>query len=149
MKAPFLIDPETGRVSFPDLSLELRPMMPEADFVTATASLNRDNLGANDGWQRYQVSGLIPNDRKIGIFLVFLNGRLKMFGFAYSHKDDSWANWSEAAELEREKEYQHELAVQLGGKNTFPWGTVSAKLDSKSGGTDIWLNFSDLPQPPK
>lgn len=149
MNAPFLIDPDTGRVRFPDLGLELRPMMPEAEFIAATASLNRDNLGANDGWQRYQVRELIPGDRRIGIFLVFLHGRLKMFGFAYAHKDESWATWSEAAELEREKEYQQELAAQLGRKNTFPWGTVGAKLDSKSGGTDIWMNFSDQSEPTK
>jgi len=142
VNAPFLIDPETGRVTFPDLALELRPMMPEAEFIAASSSVNRDNLGANNGWQRYSVRQLIPNDRRLGIFLIFFQERLKMLSFAYAHKDESWATWSEATELEREKEYQRELAVQLGGKNTFPWGTVGAQLDSKSGGTDVWVNFS-------
>jgi hypothetical protein len=75
-------------------------------------------------------------------FFVFLDGRLKMLTFAYAHKDESWATWTEAGELARKKEYQHELATQLGGKNTFPWGTVRAVLDSKSGGTEIFVNYS-------
>jgi hypothetical protein len=143
MSAPFAIDPETGRVRFPDLSLELRPLMPQAEFLAASASLNRDNLGANNGWQRYSIRELIPNDRRLGIFLVFFQDRLKMFSFAYCPKDETWANWSETTELAREKEYRQELAAQLGGENTFAWGKVGAQLDSKSGGTDIWINFSE------
>ena len=78
MRAPFDIDPETGRIRFPDLSIELRPMMLQEDFIASTASFNRDNLGANDGWQRYSIRQLISNDRRLGLFVIFLNGRLKM-----------------------------------------------------------------------
>jgi hypothetical protein len=145
MNAPFVIDPETGRLRFPDLSLELRPRMPQAEFVAATLSLNRDDLGANDEWQRYQIRELISNDRRLGLFLVFLNGRLKTASFAYAQRDETWANWSEEGERQREKEYQQELASQLGGKNTFAWGKVSTKLDQKSGGRDIWIEFSSEP----
>lgn len=141
MNAPFLIDPETGQIRFPDLHLELRPLMPQAEFIAATSSLNRDNLGSNAGWQRYSIRELIPNDRRLGIFFVFLDGRLNMLTFSYAHKDESWATWTEAGESAREKEYQQELGAQLGGKNTFLWGTVSALLDSKSGGTDICVNY--------
>jgi hypothetical protein len=141
-----LIDAKNGYVRFPALSLELRPLMSEAEFVSATSSLNRDNLGANGGWQRYSIRELIPNDQRLGIFFVFLEGRLKMVSFAYAHKDESWETWSEAGELEREKQYREELAAQLGGETSFPWGTASAQLDSKSGGTDIWINFSDFGQ---
>jgi hypothetical protein len=143
MAAPFAIDSATGRVCFPDLALELRPLMPQAEFVAATALLNRDNLGANDGWQRYSVRQLISGDRRLGLFVVFLNGRLKMASFAYALKDETWDNWSEQSELARQQEYEQELATQLGGKNVFPWGTISVKLDSKSGGTDIWIEFSE------
>jgi len=143
MSAPFAIDPETGRVRFPDLSLELRPLMPQAEFIAATSSFNRDNLGGNDGWQRYSIKELISENRRLGLFLIFLHGRLKMLSFAYAQKDESWATWSEEGERAREKEYQTELAVHLGPKNTFPWGRVNALLDSKSGGTDIWMEFSD------
>jgi hypothetical protein len=145
MSAPFAIDPKTGHVRFPDLSLELRPRMPEQEFIAATAKLNRDNLGANNGWQRYSIREAIPNDRKLGIFFVFLNDCLKMASFAYAQKDETWDNWSEEKELAREKEYQQELALQLGGKNNFPWGKASAQLNSKSGGTEISIQFSDAP----
>ncbi|HEY6249884.1 MAG TPA: hypothetical protein VI685_07965 [Candidatus Angelobacter sp.] len=83
MSAPFAIDPETGHVRFPDLSLELRPLMPQSEFIAATASLNRDNLGTNDSWQRYSIRMLIPDDRKLGLFVIFLNDRLKMLSFAW------------------------------------------------------------------
>lgn len=66
-----------------------------------------------------------------------------MLSFAYAHKDESWDTWTEEGERAREKEYQQELASQLGNQNTFPWGTVGAQLDSKSGGTDIWIRFAD------
>jgi hypothetical protein len=66
-----------------------------------------------------------------------------MLGFSYCHKDESWATWSEQGELDREKEYRQELASQLGANDTFPWGTAKVLLDSKSGGTDIWLNYSE------
>jgi hypothetical protein len=143
MTAPFAIDPATGRVRFPDLPLDLLPRMPEADFIAATASLNRDSLGANDGWQRYQIRQLICEDRKLGLFVIFANGRLKMASFAYAPKDETWDDWSEEGELARQKEYEQELASQLGGKNTFPWGKASILLDSKSGGTDIWIEYSE------
>jgi hypothetical protein len=141
--APFVIDPETGRVRFPDILLELSPWMEEAEFIAATSHLNRDNLGANDGWQRYSIRELIPNDRKLGIGCFFLNGRLKMASFAYAPKDETWADWSEATELAREKEYRQELASQLGGEKAFAWGKVNAQLDSKSGGTDIWIGYTE------
>jgi len=141
--APFAIDRLTGSVRFPDLPLELRPMMAEADFIAATASLNRDNLGGKGGWQRYSVKQSISDDRKLGMFLIFLNGRLKTASFAYAQKDESWDTWTEAGELAREREYRQELDRQLGGKSSFPWGTVGAKLDSKSGGTDVWIEYAE------
>jgi hypothetical protein len=141
MNAPFTIDPETGRLYFRDLSLELRPFMAEEEFIAATAKLNRDNLGLTGGWQRYSIRQLISQDRRLGIFLIFLNGTLNKLSFAYAHKDESWATWTEQGELERQKEYREELATQLGGIDTFPWGKISVVLDSKSGGTDIWINY--------
>jgi hypothetical protein len=59
-------------------------MMLQEDFIASTASFNRDNLGANDGWQRYSIRQLISNDRRLGLFVIFLNGRLKMASFAYA-----------------------------------------------------------------
>jgi len=117
--------------------------MPQSEFIAATSKLNRDNLGANGGWQRYSIHELISEDRRLGMFLIFLNERLQKLSFAYAHKDESWATWSEEGEREREKEYQTELVAQLGPGNTFSWGKVSPQLDSKSGGTDIWMDFSD------
>jgi hypothetical protein len=32
--------------------------------------------------------------------------------------------------------------VQLAGKNALPWGRASVVLDSKSGGTDIWIDYA-------
>jgi hypothetical protein len=142
VSAPFAIDSATGSVSFPDLPLKLRPRMPEEDFIAATARFNRDNLGGNDGWQRYQVRQSISNDRKLGLFVIFLNSRLKTASFAYAQKDESWATWTEEGELAREKEYREELDRQLGGKSSFSWGSVGAKLDSKGGGNDIWVEYS-------
>lgn len=142
MGAPFAIDPASGRLRFPDLPLELRPQMPHDEFIAATARLNRDNLGANDGWQRYTIRAPIPQDRKLGLFVIFLNGLLSKASFAWSQKDETWDNWSEAGEAARQREYRQELDSQLGGATTFPWGTVSAILDSKSGGTDIWIDYS-------
>jgi hypothetical protein len=68
MMAPFTIDPAAGRVQFPDLHLDLRPLMPHSEFIAATSSLNRDNLGYKSGWQRYSIRQPISNDRKLGIF---------------------------------------------------------------------------------
>jgi hypothetical protein len=48
--APFAIDRLTGSVRFPDLPLELRPMMAEADFIAATASFKS---GGTDIWIEY------------------------------------------------------------------------------------------------
>lgn len=144
MSAPFAIDPQSGGVRFPDISLEVRPLMPEAEFISATSSLNRDNLGFNGGWQRYSIRELISNDRKLGIFFVFLNDRLKMLSFAYAQKDESWDTWTEEGERARLKEYESELDSQLGGKSVFDWGKARVVLDSKSGGTDVWIEFSDV-----
>jgi hypothetical protein len=146
VSAPFIIDRDSGRLRFPDLQLELRPMMPEAEFIAATAKINRDNLGSNQGWQRYSIRHLISNDRRLGLFLIFLNGKLDKLSFAYAHKDESWATWTEQGELERQKEYREELTAQLGGSDTFPWGRISAILDSKSGGTDIWVDYNPARQ---
>lgn len=142
MNAPFIVDPETGRIRFPDISMELHPRMSQAEFISSSSSLNRDNLGANNGWQRYSIRELISDDRRLGLFLVFLDGQLKLFTFAYGAKDETWDNWLEEREAARLKEYQQELDRQLGDRNTFPWGKVSALVDSKSGGTEIYFNFS-------
>ncbi len=117
-------------------------MMAEADFIAATASFNRDNLGANDGWQRYTVKQHISSDRKLGLFVIFLNGRLKTASFAYAQKDETWDTWTEEGELAREREYRQELERQLGGKSSFSWGKATVKLDSKGGGTDVWIEYA-------
>ena len=142
MSAPFAIDAATGRLRFPDLDLELTPGMPQAAFITATSRLNRDNLGANDGWQRYSIRELISGDRKLGLFLIFFNGRLNKLSFAWSQKDETWDDWSQASEAARQKEYQQVIDSQLGGMSEFPWGKVSVIQDNKSGGTDIWVDYS-------
>jgi hypothetical protein len=142
MSVPFDFDPTTGSLRFPDLHLELTSGMPQAAFISASLRLNRDNLGANDGWQRYSVRELISGDRKLGLFLIFFNGRLSKLSFAWSQKDETWDDWSEASEAARTKEYQQALDSQLGSKSEFPWGTVRVILDSKSGGTGIWVDYS-------
>ena len=147
MSAPFAIDPATGRILFPGLSLELRPQMPQAEFIAATSRLNCDNLGANDGWQRYSLRALVPDDLILGLFLIFLNDRLNKASFAYGPKDETWDNWSEETEAARERDYQAQLNSQLNGKRSFPWGKVNVLLDSKSGGTNIWLDYSEPPSP--
>ncbi len=143
MSAPFAIDASTGHVRFPDLPLELRPQMPHGEFITATSRLNRDNLGANDGWQRYSIRTLIAGDRKLGLFVIFLNGRLNKASFAYGGKDETWADWSQELETARQEEYQQALAAHLAGRSVFPWGKVSVILDSKSGGADIWIDYGE------
>src|SRR5215467_7945131 len=141
MPAPFAIDPATGRLRFPDWSLELRPSMPQREFVAATAKLNRDNLGSNGGWQRYSIRQEISGDRKLGIFLVFFNELLRMVTFSYAPKDETWDNWSEQKEAAQLHEYRQQLHAQLGGKTTLPWGKVSAINNEKSGGTEITIQF--------
>lgn len=143
MPAPFAIDAKTGHIRFPDLSLELRPGMPQPEFIAATAKLNRDNLGSNGGWQRYSIRQEISLDRKLGIFLVFLNERLNMVTFAYAPKDETWDNWTEEKETARLQEYRRELDTQLGGKTTLPWGKVNAINNEKSGGTEITIQFNE------
>jgi hypothetical protein len=142
MSAPFAIDPATGRLRFPDLNLELGPGMAEAEFIAATSRLNLDTLGANDGWQRYSLRHVISADRKLGLFFIFLNGRLSKFSLAWAQKDATWDDWSEAGELALQQEYQRELDSLLGGRREFPWGKVRVIEDSKSGGTDIWVDYS-------
>jgi hypothetical protein len=142
MKAPFVIDAATGNIRFPDLSLELYPQMPETEFISASAALNRDNLGFNGGWRRYSIRAVSSGDRKLGLFLIFFHDRLAKLSFAWAPKDETWDDWSEATEKARLEEYQRELEAQLGGKNELPWGRASALLDSKSGGTDIWIDYS-------
>jgi hypothetical protein len=142
MSAPFAINPETGTIRFPELSLELRSGMPESEFIAATSKLNRDNLGFNVGWQRYNIRQEISDDRILGMFLIFLHEKLWRISFVYAHKDESWDNWTEEGEQARLAEYKQELTAQLGGKDNFPWGRAWVFLDSKSGGTDIWVEFS-------
>jgi hypothetical protein len=142
MSAPFAIEPGTGWLRFPDLDLELNPGMPQAEFIAATSRLNVDTLGANDGWQRYSLRQVISEDRKLGLFFIFLNGRLSKFSLAWAQKDATWDDWSEAGELALQQEYQRELDSLLGGRREFPWGKVRVIEDSKSGGTDIWVDYS-------
>jgi len=142
MGAPFTIDPASGSLRFPDLNLELIPGMTEDDFLAATKRLNRDNLGFNDGWQRYSIREPIPEDQKLGMFLVFFNERLNKLGFSWCGKDETWDNWTEARDLAWKKAYQQALDSELGGRTQFPWGRASVIEDNKGGGTEIWIDYS-------
>jgi hypothetical protein len=142
MSAPFEINSATGTIRFPELSLELRSGMTEAEFIAATSRLNRNNLGFHEGWQRYSIRQGIADDQILGLFLIFFHEQLRRVSFAWAHKDESWDNWTEELEQARFAEYKQELAAQLGGNGTFPWGRAWVFLDSKSGGTDIWVEFS-------
>lgn len=91
--------------------------------------------------QRYSVRGMISEDRKLGMFVIFLNEQLKKLSFAYAQKDESWATWTEEGERQREKEYQAELVAQLGPSSSFAWGRVQILPDIHSGGNEIWVEF--------
>lgn len=145
MSSPFRIDPLTGRISFPGLPLELRPGMPEPEFVQATSQMNRDNLGSNDGWQRYSLRSPIAGDRKIGIFVIFSAGQLKRLSFAWARQDATWDNWSEESDLALKNEFQAEINSQLNQQSIFGWGEIKIVYDSKGGGNSIWVDYSDLP----
>jgi tetratricopeptide (TPR) repeat protein len=129
-----------------DTALEWFDRARELDPASSVVELHRGevlyNLGANDGWQRYSIRESIPGDRKLGMFLIFLNGRLSKLGFSWCQQDETWDNWTEARDLAWRKEYQQALDSQLGGQIDFPWGRASVIQDSKSGGTDIWIDYS-------
>src|SRR5262245_31170804 len=142
MNAPFTIDPITGNIRFPDLPLQLRPQMPEAEFISVTESLNRDNLGFNAGWQRYAMRKLIPGGRRLGLLWSLRRELLEKSGVAWAAKNETWDAWAEGTEKARLKEYQQELDAQLSGKNTLPWGRANVFLHGKSGATDISIDYS-------
>lgn len=141
MNAPFAIDAVSGHIRFPDLPLEVRPQMPEAEFISATASLNRDNLGFNAGWQRYTIRKVISGDRALGLFVIFFRERLVKLSFAWAPKDETWNDWSEATEKARLQEYQQELDAQLTGKDALPWVRASvcstARVEEPISGSTI------------
>src|SRR5262249_29827613 len=141
MNVPFTIDAESGIVRFPDLRLELRPQMSADEFISASSRINRDNLGANDGWQRYQLRSGLPLNQKLGIFLVFRRGQLCKFTFLWSPADASWDNWSEEAENTRTAEFKDVLATHLGDREVFPWGKAKVDYDSKTGETHILVDY--------
>jgi len=138
--ARFAIDPSTGRVRFPDLPLEFSPQMAEAEFIAATAHLNRENLGAQGSWQRYAIKAPISGNRKLGTYFIFWNGRLCKASFAWAGQE-SWDTWSEETEAARRTEYKSQLDSQLSGNWSRAWGKVSIVVDSKGGGTDIWIDY--------
>jgi hypothetical protein len=141
MSAPFTIDAESGTVRFPDLPLELRPQMSADKFIAASSRMNRDNLGTNDGWQRYQLRPALPQNQKLGMFLVFRHGQLCKFSFLWSPADASWDTWSEEAEEARSREFRDALAKHLGDKEAFPWGKAKVSYDSKAGETHILVDY--------
>jgi SAM-dependent methyltransferase len=140
--SPFEIDAESGILRFPHLRLSLAPQQPLAHFFATDVGSRAKAERSSRGWQVYKLKQDLPDGRRLGISLVFFDGRLSEIRFDYrSEGECDWSSWSQQRELARVQEYHSEIARQLGKWGRFRWGIADAGYDDKAASAVLFVNY--------
>lgn len=81
-------------------------------------------------------------DSDWGIGLLFEGEILSVVNFSPASKDDSWGNWSEEKEMEKESQLRKLLHISLGEPpHVFDWGEAIVEMDVKGGAAQAILKY--------
>ena len=97
----------------------------------------------NSPWISYTLPQQLLDDAKFGIVIYFKHDVVESVQLAHVFiaRDDSWANWSEAAEMERKAFHDNWLHTHGLTQDSYGWGTVDSDFDTKSGGSVIVFRY--------
>ncbi len=121
------IDPNSGRLAFPEIGLTVEPSLTRAGFArlpTGAVCLPRVR---HDPSFRYQLPALPQPDSTLYVVLQYHYERLAAVNLF--HHAERFDDGPEAAELARQSFHEHWLAGFGVACGRYRWGTVSSNHD--------------------
>ncbi|MBD8874653.1 hypothetical protein [Rhodanobacter sp. DHB23] len=102
------------------------------------SSFQHEQLTSTDmhtGWVWYRLPAFAESNLVIGVSLGFNSGVLEQVSLSDTHPKygTNWNTWSEERELARAEQIGSWLAGNGFAPGTYPWGSIWAGYDAKSG----------------
>ena len=138
------IDPNSGRIVFPEIGLTVSPSLTRTQFLrlpTGATSLARVR---HDPSFRYQLPAMPQPDSTLYVVLRFHYERLTAVSlFHHAERFDDPSGWSEAGELARKSFHEWWLSSQFGMNcQRYRWGEVSSNDDPVGRSSSILFEYA-------
>jgi hypothetical protein len=138
-----LPDPATGILSFSPSGTALHPHMLEDSFLkTAEGSTSTILSGAPPDASYKLRDAYGVNRLSVGVVAEFSGRILVIVRLFIATGAQDWGSWSETEELQNRDELERLLASKFGKRRTFPWGTVLAAYDPRSGSSALSVRYA-------
>lgn len=138
-----VIDRATGTLMF-DGGVAIRSTLTRSELLQAPIGESQEVWVQNEPWCSWRVTRLKAGGHTFLAVLQFHAEELKGVELVESGEVglSSWSDWSEADELAKQILYDAFLSRELGPTRSFPWGSVTALYDPRSGGSSIQLIYA-------
>jgi hypothetical protein len=138
-----LIDARDGTIVLEDWAERFGPALTAMAFQASALGRRAKLVVRNEPWRTFAITDLRIGGQGFGAHLVFENERLDMVALCLADPDGKLAD--EAIDAA----HQRWLAANLRGENwrprreprRFPWGSLWAGLDVKSGSPEIVVAY--------
>ncbi len=139
------IDPNSGRIAFPEIGLTVDPVLTRTEFARLPTGATCLGRVRHDPTFRYQLPAVPQPDSELYAVLQFHDERLASVSLLHHAErfGSSWSDWSEPCELARKNFHEQWLASQFGITcRRYRWGEVSSNYDFKGGCSSILIEYA-------
>jgi hypothetical protein len=133
----------TGQIALLPSNTVLRPgtnrttleQSPEAqDWIQTICAPNHESYTLSGTWEIHGTN--------VGLTVWFERGWLTSITIFSRSGATGWDTWSEGDALRQRDELEQLLAAAYGSRRQFPWGTLDATYDPRSGSSGIAVRYT-------
>jgi hypothetical protein len=145
------IDAGNGTLTLDDWDTGIGPQLTRTAFLRAPIGRAAADLVVNEPWHSWQLTSHIGGrEFLLGIFFEGETLDMVMLTLQDSCYGTSWEDYSEKKEMERHAAHWRWLRDELdgpgararpGNERVFPWGSISAEYDPRSGSASIVIGY--------
>lgn len=141
-------------MSIRNLGLEIGPEFTLDEFKSNSNFKDFKYLGGNDGYERFNVPGIIIDNSPFGATLIFYKNKISLISICYAQykhiPDEGWKKQKEIADSNRKK-HDDLMREQHGATSIkYQWGSIGSFLDERfvyNANIIIRYNWSDRTDP--
>ena len=135
-----VINIESGGIEYKNQSILLNSSINE---LYEKLSDDIELIEQRYGWDELKLSSFESEGMIFNFQCLFDKGKLRIIElylqFNNIPEPNSWDDWSEEFEKQKERELNLWLNQNIGTQREFHWGVIQCSYDKRSGYSDIWI----------
>jgi hypothetical protein len=145
---------KNGVIDIQNLGIRVSPEYTLDEFKSNSNFKDFKYLGGNDGYERFNVLGIIINTLPFGATFIFYKSKISLISICYAlYKhipDEGWEKQKKIVDSNRKK--HDELMLEQHGATSvkYQWGTIGSYLDEYHGySAKITIRYNNSPLKPR